>query len=156
MKILCLECSATPCSVAIIEDEKIIASSFVNVKLTHSQTLMPMVENTLKASQTSLSDIEGFAISYGPGSFTGIRIGITIAKTFATTSSKVERAIRHAIEVAWNRGRIDAINAINGLEVEYYEIVDRTTLQPTDTFQNAIGCITVYCGPVRLIDNIQY
>jgi pantoate--beta-alanine ligase len=51
---------------------------------------------------------------------------------------------------------IDAINAINGLEVEYYEIVDRTTLQPTDTFQNAIGCITVYCGPVRLIDNIQY
>ena len=51
---------------------------------------------------------------------------------------------------------IDSINAIEGLEVEYYEIVDRTTLQPTSTFQNAIGCITVYCGPVRLIDNIQY
>ena len=51
---------------------------------------------------------------------------------------------------------IDTINAINGLEVEYYEIVDCTTLQPTNTFQNAIGCITVYCGPVRLIDNIQY
>ena len=51
---------------------------------------------------------------------------------------------------------IDTINAINGLEVEYYEIVDKTTLQPTDTFDNAVGCITVYCGPVRLIDNIQY
>lgn len=51
---------------------------------------------------------------------------------------------------------IDAINAVEGLEVEYYEIVDKTTLQPTNTFQNAIGCITVYCGPVRLIDNIQY
>jgi pantoate--beta-alanine ligase len=51
---------------------------------------------------------------------------------------------------------IDTINAIEGLEVEYYEIVDRTTLQPTSTFDNAIGCITVYCGPVRLIDNIQY
>lgn len=51
---------------------------------------------------------------------------------------------------------IDTINALPGLEVEYYEIVDRTTLQPTTTFQNAIGCITVYCGPVRLIDNIQY
>lgn len=50
----------------------------------------------------------------------------------------------------------DTINAIEGLEVEYYEIVDRTTLQPTSTFDNAIGCITVYCGPVRLIDNIQY
>ena len=51
---------------------------------------------------------------------------------------------------------IDTINAVQGLEVEYYEIVDRTTLQPTTNFQNAIGCITVYCGPVRLIDNIQY
>lgn len=51
---------------------------------------------------------------------------------------------------------IDTINAIEGLEVEYYEIVDKTTLQATSTFDNAIGCITVYCGPVRLIDNIQY
>lgn len=51
---------------------------------------------------------------------------------------------------------IDTINAIEGLEVEYYEIVDKTTLQSTSTFDNAIGCITVYCGPVRLIDNIQY
>lgn len=51
---------------------------------------------------------------------------------------------------------IDAINGIDGLDVEYYEIVDRTTLRPTDTFCNAIGCVTVYCGPVRLIDNIRY
>ena len=51
---------------------------------------------------------------------------------------------------------IDAINAVPGLEVEYYEIVDQTTLLPTDTFRNAIGCVTVYCGPVRLIDNIKY
>ena len=51
---------------------------------------------------------------------------------------------------------IDTINAIDGLEVEYYEVVDKTTLQPTNTFHNAIGCVTVYCGPVRLIDNIQY
>ena len=51
---------------------------------------------------------------------------------------------------------IDAINAVEGLEVEYYEIVDQTTLLPTDTFNHAIGCVTVYCGPVRLIDNIKY
>lgn len=51
---------------------------------------------------------------------------------------------------------IDTINAVDGLEVEYYEIVDRTTLLPTDTFEHAIGCVTVYCGPVRLIDNIKY
>ena len=51
---------------------------------------------------------------------------------------------------------IDAVNAVPGLEVEYYEIVDQSTLLPTDTFAHAIGCITVYCGPVRLIDNIKY
>lgn len=51
---------------------------------------------------------------------------------------------------------IDTVNAVEGLEVEYYEIVDQTTLLPTDTFDHAIGCITVYCGPVRLIDNIKY
>ena len=51
---------------------------------------------------------------------------------------------------------IDAINAVPGLEVEYYEIVDQTSLLPTNTFNHAIGCVTVYCGPVRLIDNIKY
>ncbi len=51
---------------------------------------------------------------------------------------------------------IDTINAEEGLEVEYYEIVDQTTLLPTNTFDHAIGCVTVYCGPVRLIDNIKY
>ena len=51
---------------------------------------------------------------------------------------------------------IDTINAVNGLEVEYYEIVDQSSLLPTDTFRHAIGCVTVYCGQVRLIDNIKY
>ena len=51
---------------------------------------------------------------------------------------------------------IDTINAVDGLEVEYYEIIDKNTLQPTDVWDNAVGCVTVYCGPVRLIDNIRY
>lgn len=51
---------------------------------------------------------------------------------------------------------IDAVNAVPGLEVEYYEIVDQTSLLPTETFNHAIGCITVWCGSVRLIDNIKY
>lgn len=51
---------------------------------------------------------------------------------------------------------IDTINKVDGLEVEYYEIIDKNTLQPTDCWDNAVGCVTVYCGPVRLIDNIRY
>ena len=50
----------------------------------------------------------------------------------------------------------DTINQVEGLEVEYYEIVDQTTLLPVSDFSHAIGCVTVYCGPVRLIDNIKY
>ena len=66
------------------------------------------------------------------------------AKEPGTTVAKVQQRV------------IDTINAIDGLEVEYYEIVDQTSLLPTDTFRHAIGCVTVYCGPVRLIDNIKY
>lgn len=83
MKILSIECSATPASVAVINDGKVLASSFVNVKLTHSQTLMPMVENILNSAKLNISDIDGLAISNGPGSFTGVRIGISALKGIA-------------------------------------------------------------------------
>ncbi len=83
MKILSIECSAGPCSVAIGEDGKILASAFTNVKLTHSQTLMPMIESALKSSLINIKDVEALAVSVGPGSFTGIRIGISAAKGLA-------------------------------------------------------------------------
>lgn len=88
MKILSIECSALPCSVAIIEDDKIIASSFICEKLTHSQTLMPMIESVLDSSNLSINDIDGFALSHGPGSFTGIRIGISAVKGLAQATKK--------------------------------------------------------------------
>jgi len=62
----------------------------------------------------------------------------------------------HASVQAVQQRVVDTINAVEGLEVEYYQIVDQTTLLPTDTFDHAIGCVTVYCGAVRLIDNIKY
>ena len=83
MKILGLECSATMCSAAVCENGRIIANSFSNIRLTHSQTLMPLIVSMLNNSQLSLSDIEGFAIAAGPGSFTGIRIGISAVKGLA-------------------------------------------------------------------------
>lgn len=83
MKILSVECSATPCSVAISENGKVLASAFCNVKLTHSQTLMPMVESVLRSSLLGIKDIGAFAVSSGPGSFTGVRIGISAVKGMA-------------------------------------------------------------------------
>lgn len=64
---------------------------------------------------------------------------------------------KEGLSVAQVQQRVtETINAVEGLEVEYYDTVDQTTLQPTNSFTNAIGCVTVYCGPVRLIDNIKY
>ena len=83
MKLLSVECSATPCSVALTEDNKILSSAFTNVKLTHSQTLMPMALSVLNSSLTKISEIEALAVSAGPGSFTGIRIGISAVKGLA-------------------------------------------------------------------------
>lgn len=83
MKILSLECSATPASCAVVENGVVLASDFTNVKLTHSQTLMPMTVNMLKSADISLDDIDALAISNGPGSFTGIRIGISAVKGLA-------------------------------------------------------------------------
>ena len=88
-----------------------------------------------------------------------------LSETEKETALGISRTLFASLQWAKEKGAtvttvqqrvIDAINAINGLEVEYYEIVDQTTLLPTNTFDHAIGCVTVYCGPVRLIDNIKY
>lgn len=87
MKILSIECSASPASCAVIEDGKIKASFFINTKLTHSQTLMQSIINTLDNSATKLCDIDSIAIAVGPGSFTGLRIGISVVKGLAAPTN---------------------------------------------------------------------
>lgn len=80
MKILALESSAKTSSVALLENEHILARFSLDVGFTHSQTLMPMVDAIFKGAQTTPKDIDVFAVSYGPGSFTGIRIGVSTVK----------------------------------------------------------------------------
>ena len=74
---------------------------------------------------------------------------------YRVLSQSVKSAKSASVETV-QREVVGAINAIDGLEVEYYEIVDQSTLLPAKDFSHAIGCVTVYCGPVRLIDNIKY
>ena len=88
MKILSLDSSSVTASVAITENGKILSEKFINNGLTHSQTLMPMVEETIKDSGISIKDIELFAITNGPGSFTGVRIGIASVKGMADALNK--------------------------------------------------------------------
>ncbi len=109
MKILAIECSATPASVAVLDGQKLVASAFVNVKLTHSQTLMPMIESTLKAAKLSVNDIEGFAISNGPGSFTGVRIGISAVKGLAAARKLPCVPVSTLLAMAQNYSDTDCI-----------------------------------------------
>ncbi len=88
MKILSVDSSSVSASVAITENGSILAESFINNGLTHSQTLMPMVEKTLNDAEISIKDIDLFAIANGPGSFTGVRIGIASVKGMADALGK--------------------------------------------------------------------
>lgn len=88
MKILAVDSSSVTASVAITENGKVLAENFINNGLTHSQTLMPMVEKTINESGISVKDIDFFAITHGPGSFTGVRIGIASVKGMADALDK--------------------------------------------------------------------
>lgn len=102
MKILAFECSAAPASVAVLEDGKITASSFINVKLTHSQTLVPMAENLLKAAAMDFDSIDALAVSNGPGSFTGVRIGISAVKGLAAPKNLPCIGVSTLLSMAYN------------------------------------------------------
>lgn len=83
MKILGLDSTANVCTAAISDNEKLIAEMTVNIGNTHSETLLPLIEQILKLSNTDIDDIELFATSVGPGSFTGVRIGAATVKGLA-------------------------------------------------------------------------
>ncbi|MBO5066336.1 MAG: tRNA (adenosine(37)-N6)-threonylcarbamoyltransferase complex dimerization subunit type 1 TsaB [Clostridia bacterium] len=88
MKILGVDSTATAASVAVYEDGKIRSLIYSNTGLTHSQTLMPMVEAALKSAGVDIKDINLFAVSNGPGSFTGVRIGVSAVKGLAQPLNK--------------------------------------------------------------------
>ena len=83
MLILAFETSAKAASVALMENGKLLGESYQNTGLTHSQTLMVMAEDLLKQCGKTVQDVTAVAVAEGPGSFTGVRIGVAAAKGFA-------------------------------------------------------------------------
>ena len=88
MKILALETSAAACSAALCQDGTLLAQSWQNSGLTHSRTLLPLVDSMLKNCGASLKEVEVIAVAAGPGSFTGLRIGVATAKGLAWPEDK--------------------------------------------------------------------
>ena len=83
MLLLSFETSAKAASVALHDDKKLLGEAYQNTGLTHSQTLLVMAEDVLKQCGKTAQDVQGVAVAEGPGSFTGVRIGVAAAKGFA-------------------------------------------------------------------------
>lgn len=109
MKILSLDTTAEVCTAAICDDKKLIAEMTVNTGNTHSQTLLPVVEQILKISKTSLDDIDCFSCSTGPGSFTGVRIGVATVKGIAYGKNKPCISVSTLEALAYNLIGCDGI-----------------------------------------------
>ena len=88
MKLLALETSAKAASCAVLEDGVPVASAWQCTGLTHSRTLLPMVEDMLRSSELRIEDMDAIAVAAGPGSFTGLRIGVAAVKGLAWAAEK--------------------------------------------------------------------
>jgi tRNA threonylcarbamoyladenosine biosynthesis protein TsaB len=109
MKLLGLDSSAVAASCAITEGGKVLAYSTVNMKITHSQTLMPLLENTLKAAALELAEIDAFAVSNGPGSFTGLRISVSAVKGLAFALNRPVCGVSTLLSLAHNLAGQDVL-----------------------------------------------
>lgn len=102
MKILGIDSSGMVASVAIVQDDVIIAEYTMNHKKTHSETLLPMIDEIVKTSETKLEELDAIAIAAGPGSFTGLRIGAATAKGLAMAVDKPIIPIKTCEGLAFN------------------------------------------------------
>ena len=109
MNILAMESSATAASVAYVKDRKILAQGYINAGLTHSTTLMPMTQALPQNANLNLCDVDYFAASVGPGSFTGLRIGISAIKGLSLAENKPCVPVSTLEAMAYNYAYTDTI-----------------------------------------------
>lgn len=102
MKILAIESAALSAGAAVMEDGKLLSEQFINCGLTHSQTLLPLVDAALKGAGRCIRDMDAVAVSAGPGSFTGVRIGMGTAKGLALGAEKPVILVPTLLALAYN------------------------------------------------------
>ena len=138
MKILSIDSTASSASVALAEDGHIISSAFLNVGLKHSTTLLCLVDNVLKNASLEAEDIDYFAVNVGPGSFTGVRIGVSLVKGFAFTNNAKCIPVSTLESMAYNLQSFDcyviaAMDArCNQVYTALFDITDGKIVRLTD------------------------
>ena len=107
MKILAIGTSGKNCTIAISEDKNVIKEININTGLTHSETLLPNIEKILQETNLTLNDMDAYAVSIGPGSFTGIRIGVATIKGLCLGVDKQVIAVPSLLGMAYNKKDFD-------------------------------------------------
>ncbi len=102
MLILAFESSARPASVALLRDGSLLSQYSQCSALTHSRTLLPMAEDMLKNAELTIGDVDLFAVAHGPGSFTGVRIGVSTVKGLAWAANKPCVGVSTLEAMAWH------------------------------------------------------
>jgi tRNA threonylcarbamoyladenosine biosynthesis protein TsaB len=109
MKLLALDSSGLVASVAVVTEDAMLAEYTVNYKKTHSQTLLPMLDEIIRMVEIDLSEIDAIAVAAGPGSFTGLRIGSATAKGLGLALKKPVIAVPTLEALAYNLFGIDKL-----------------------------------------------
>lgn len=109
MIVLAVDSTENVAAAAITEDERLIGEYVLNCKNTHSETLLPMVESLMKSARIKPDDIDLFACSAGPGSFTGVRIGVSLIKGLAFGRGKPCMGVSSLEALAYNFRGLDGI-----------------------------------------------
>ena len=127
MKILALETSAKSVSASVVENGTVLCSAYQNTGLTHSRTLMPLVDGMLRAADLTCADMDLVAVAQGPGSFTGLRIGVSAAKGLAWTLELPCCGVSTLLAMAQNLRHMDAtiICAMDARRNQVYNAIFR-------------------------------
>ena len=122
MRILALETSAKSVSCAVVEDGAVLARSFQCTGLTHSRTLLPMVGAMLQNAEIPMASIDRFAVAAGPGSFTGLRIGVSALKGLAWAADKPCVGVSTLYAMAQNLAHLDGALLICAMDARRSQV----------------------------------
>ena len=168
MKILAIDTTTNVLTAAVTDERHVLAEYYIDHKRTHSQKLMPVIENLLSDTGIDVTALDGFAVANGPGSFTGIRIGLAAARTLAQATGKPVYPVSTLMGLAFNaeftgKRVCAAIDARNGnLYCGVYSFIGKkckTLLEPAfmsaeelNTYLSSKRGKTVAVGDVGLLD----
>jgi tRNA threonylcarbamoyladenosine biosynthesis protein TsaB len=160
LKILAIDTSSKICSVSILEDNKVIIEKHNDDEKTHSQKLMPLIDELLKEANLTLDNIDLLACSQGPGSFTGIRIGISTVKAFADVKNIPIIGVTSLESLAYNVNHSGLIATLidakhDNVYFALYELKNNTyttIIEPvSDSIANVLQILKKYSNVITFV-----